>query len=621
MLALLNSFSIGRILAWIGKSAAASAVLEWLLDKVGVVMGHVYALSYWLFPGLWEKAYKEMEPGIVAAAQIASGPAATIARSMTGLPIDAGAMASVLTGGLSAGERDSLGAGFTAIFDDIFQPGPIAEGYRSRLPGSAERKAFERFIGRNAQLQMAGMMADLVKDRLPKDLTLGLGDIVERAEKIMGFEDSQEEIMEPLMEKLIIEGLNKHYNRLTKPVDLSPGDAVDAFLRAYISEQTLNAILDNEGIRDDVRPTLLNLRAKNLTESDFRDLYQRGAWTRDDVFAGYRANGYVQDDAEDKTSLVVADRMWALRKELMNVKETQFAHGILDEGAFRAFLVQSDFTNEEIDLEVEIGKAKASLVTTRKPKTITGTFNVAPWRVKPGSSAVMSWNIRNATNVTISGIGGVEHRGERVIQPDISQTYVLDASSDTDSERFEAVVQVGDTHELKRPTASFSASPGRITVGTPVELKWATNNAESVSIDQVGPVAEAGAIPVFPFLSTIYTLRARNAQGETIRQDIVFVELPDLGFGKELRPLISFSITPTVVKAAQPQAELNWSITRAEGGELTFPDGTKHSVSRNGAMIVTATASGIYTLKASNVHGETQNQEALIFQGAGAETP
>lgn len=621
MWALLNKFAIGRIFAWMGWSLSAKGVWDWVGKRVGYLVGYTSSLTFWLFPALWEKAYAIFAPGFDAATRVASGPAATIARAMTGLPIDAGAMAKILTGGLSAGERDVIGAGFTAIFDDIFRTGPIAEGNLNRLPGPGEREAFERFVGRNAQLQMAGIMAGLVKDRLPKNLTLGLGDIVERTEKIMGFEDSQEEIMEPLMEKLIVEGLEKHFNRITKPTDLSPEDAISAYIRGYLTDQEVNAILDNEGVRNDVRKHLVNLQAKNLTESDFRDLYQRGTWSRDDVFTGFRGNGYVEDDAEDKTNLVIHDREWILKKELLNCKESQYANGVLDEGGLRTYCTQMGFTAVETDIEVEIAKCKASMGTAKKPKAITGTFNVAPWRVKPGASAVMSWNIRNADSVTISGIGTVDHRGERVIQPTISQTYVLIASSDTDTERFEAVVEVGGMKELKRPTATFSATPGRVTIGTPVELKWVTDNADTVSIDQVGIVGEAGAVPVFPFLTTIYTLRATNAQGTTIRQDIVFVELPSIPDLERLRPAVSFTITPLVFNKAQPRVEVKWGTQRALNVSLEDNLGNKRDVGSNGALIAEPGETGIWTLRATNVFGETMRQEAAIKKQPEEEEP
>jgi hypothetical protein len=621
MLPALAGFSIGRVLGWLGWSISTKKVKDWVWKRIGTISGLLGSLSYTLFPGLWEKAYEEFQSEIEAAAKTASGPAAAIVKAMTGMPVSAEMLAKIASGGLSVEDRYKIGDWFVDILDQIFLEDPIKQGYLDREPGTQERIAFRKFVGRNAQLQLAGVMIDLLKDRLPQDLIVGLGEIAERMEKILGFEDSQEEIMEPLMEKIIISGMEQRYNRIILPTDLTPGDATEAEIRGWLKQGEYKKILDNAGIRLDVREHILQLRAKMPSESDIRDYVHRGVYDNDQATAYYRRIGYLSDWASALAGKIVDDRTWKLREELLNVKESQFVAGVLDEGSLRNYLATMHYSNEQEDIAIEIAKGKASMTKTGKPKQITGTFNVAPWRVKPGNTAMMSWNIRNATDITISGIGAVGARGERVITPDISQTYYLDARSDTDEERFEAAVQVGDTRELKRPTATFSASPGRIQIGTPVELKWITGDADTISIEGIGPVAESGALAVYPFLSTVYTLRATNAQGTTVRQDIVFVEPPDFDFDKERRPGISFSITPTVVKASQPQAELNWSIARADEGRLTFPDGSTQNVSQNGALIVTATASGIYTLKASNLFGETQNQEALIFQGADEEVP
>lgn len=612
---------VGRVLLWVWKFLSGVYFLNWIWNLVSGFLGYMYAMLLWLMPDLWIGA---MKAGLKIEGATGGYLGKNIHRAVTtfmGIPISEATVKGMVDGNISDTDMLDTADAFLQKLDGVFDIPAVAAGYLARTPGQAEHDNFKKFIALNARVQIGGMITEIVKDQYPKFVAAGIGGIPDHINKLLGLEDAQEEILEPFMEKLIVEGLNKRYNRETLPVDLSPSDAVDAFVRGYIPSDVMHQILDNEGIRQNIRQTLIDLKAKNLSEADFRDLYQRGVWTQDDVKAGYVGNGYLDADALRKTALIVLDREWALRRELLNVKEQQFAHGLLDEAAFRAFLATLYFTDQEVDLEIEIGKGKASMHKATKPKAIAGTFNVAPWRVKPGASAMMSWNIRNADSITISGIGTVGPHGERVITPDVSQTYYLDASSDTDSERFEAAVQVGDTKELKRPTVSFSASPGRIQIGTPVELKWTTNNADSVSIDQVGPVAESGAVPVFPFISTIYTLRARNAAGERIVQDIVFVALPDIDLNKERRPGLSFSITPGVVKAKQPSAEVKWSITRAEGGTITFPDGSTQNVGRNGAMIVTASASGIFTLKASNLFGETQNQEALIFEGAEDDTP
>lgn len=150
-------------------------------------------------------------------------------------------------------------------------------------------------------------------------------------------------------------------------------------------------------------------------------------------------------------------------------------------------------------------------------------------------------------------------------------------------------------------------------MGTPVELKWNVTGADSISIDGIGTVSESGVTIVTPFTTTIYTLRASNATGETVRQDAVFVSLPSIDLDFVQRPRLSFSITPTVIKTKPPQAEMKWSITDASEGEIEYPNGDRVKIGRAGALLIHPTESGIYTLRASNIFGETKVQEAAIL--------
>lgn len=619
---LLVRFGYGRLLSWLLWLITLGPLWTFAAWVVGSGAGVIYGVAFWVAPALWSIVYSQFLKLYPRAVSQVGEPLNYVITQATGLNLGIANVQNVLDG--KAGDPDLLAIGreFARIFDDIFGVEAVAAAYEARNPGGPERDNFERFLGRSFKLQASSAAQALFGDQIPFGLADKFESIGEMLSKTLGLEDAFEETLEPLMEMLIVEGMKKGLNRRIRPVDLAPSDAFAAYIAGYLGEQPFNQIMANEGIRADIIPILLNLRGKNLSESDLADQYYRGIITRDELKVAFRQNGYLPDDAEDKTVLVTGDRFWKLKTELLNCKEQQYAHGIITENDLRNYLTSINFDQQEEDIEVEIAKCKASLRRTAQPKQITGTFNAAPLRVKPGGFTVLVWNIKNAENVTISDLGAVGPRGERVIYPTVSKTYYLDATSDTDSERFEAVVVVGDTKEIRRPTVSFTAAPGTVTIGTPVELKWTTSNADSVDIDQIGPVQESGATFVYPVLTTIYTIRATNVAGTTVRQDVVFVKLPDFPGAQDLRPRISFSITPGVVKASQPSAEMKWSLSGADEGEITFPDGSVAKVGRNGAAIITASDSGIYTLKARNSYGETQNQEALIFtQPAESEPP
>jgi peptidoglycan-associated lipoprotein len=74
---------------------------------------------------------------------------------------------------------------------------------------------------------------------------------------------------------------------------------------------------------------------------------------------------------------------------------------------------------------------------------------------------------------------------------------------------------------------SFTAEPARVERGQSITLRWATTNADTVTIDQnVGTVAANGTRQLFPSGTTTYVLIARNATGTDTRTVTVDVTTP-----------------------------------------------------------------------------------------------
>lgn len=613
MWALLSRFGLGRAIAWLGASFSRVAVLSWIIDKFGVFWSYSYSLIYNLWPAFFDQVAQGAQLAMEETVRAVSGPVVFVLSRLMGLPISIGDVDSVVEGPGTPQQREALGGPIAALLESVFDEGSVADGYQMRLPGEAERANFRRFIGTNLRVQIGSILTGVLKDRFPGATMDGLGDVGERIEKALGFEDAMEEILEPLMEMTIVEGMKKRFNRVIKPTDLSIGDAVDARIRNYIGDQIFTAIADNEGIRPDIRDILFKLRGKNLTQSDVQDLFNNGRMTATEVFTYFRENGYLEPDATIKEDLVVNDRLWKLQAELVNVREQQFVKGVIDEGTFRSYLSAASYGGQEEDIQVAISLAKRTLLSTTAAKRVTGSFNVTPERIKAGQQAIAKWNIRNADRVSISNFGEVGERGERAFTPTASETYTLTAENELGTETYEAVVIVADKPIVKRPTATFSASPSKIKLGSPVELKWVTGNATQVVLDGVGPVAEAGATFVIPVLTTIYTLRATNEAGTTVRQDVVFVELPDIGGDNPQRPTASLSISPgTLPNRYRAQAEVKWSTNNATRRVLIDPSGAEREVEANGAIIIEPTESGVWTLRASNDFGQRVVQDAIL---------
>ncbi len=154
------------------------------------------------------------------------------------------------------------------------------------------------------------------------------------------------------------------------------------------------------------------------------------------------------------------------------------------------------------------------MVSTLDPRITVLRFSAEPLRIAAGEAATLLWEVRNATNVEISGIGEVDPEGgSTTVSPAETTTYVLTASN---PER--TVMQsVTITVEQQDPPiiVNFSATPTMIWQGYQSILSWEVRNATEITISGIGPVAPLrGSIPVSPAQTTEYTITVRNRAGE-----------------------------------------------------------------------------------------------------------
>lgn len=175
--------------------------------------------------------------------------------------------------------------------------------------------------------------------------------------------------------------------------------------------------------------------------------------------------------------------------------------------------------------QVIVSGATSPPTTTGLP--VISSFMASPSIISLGSSTTLSWNVSNATSVSINqGVGPVGYSGSTIVSPSTTVTYTLTASNANGSLTATALVQVsGEPSPPSLPVIDyFTASPPIISVGGSSLLRWSASNATSVTIDNgIGPVASHGTMIVSPSYSTNYTLTAANAYGYTTRTLSVLV--------------------------------------------------------------------------------------------------
>jgi hypothetical protein len=220
-------------------------------------------------------------------------------------------------------------------------------------------------------------------------------------------------------------------------------------------------------------------------------------------------------------------------------------------------------------------------------------FNANPSAIAPGQSSTLSWQVVNATSVTLSGVGTVQPVSSMAVSPTVTTTYTLTASNATGSTSANAVVVV-NTPAVQ--LLNCYAVPTNITQGQAATLNWNSTNATSVSITpSIGSVPLSGNIAVTPTSTTTYTITATGANSTSTTCSVAVT----VTTGGGLPQIIQFSATPPSINSGQ-SATLQWIVQNATTVSISGGIG---SVALTGSQTVSPTSTTTYTITATNSQG------------------
>jgi len=196
------------------------------------------------------------------------------------------------------------------------------------------------------------------------------------------------------------------------------------------------------------------------------------------------------------------------------------------------FKVQDNQGNWSNEVSSAVTIASTAPPPTVQPPAINSFF-ATPGTILSGNTAILTWNVSNATSVTIdNGIGPVASTGSFPISPLTSTIYIITASNSLGSVMAATQVSVIASLTPGMPIInSFFASPAVIVKGSSSILSWSVSNAQSVKLDpSFGVVVANGTKTVSPTTTSAYTLTAINPAGwvsQTITVS-VFTYIPGL---------------------------------------------------------------------------------------------
>jgi hypothetical protein len=197
------------------------------------------------------------------------------------------------------------------------------------------------------------------------------------------------------------------------------------------------------------------------------------------------------------------------------------------------------------------------------PAPIIIDFRVSPSRVMKGGRATLSWEVGNATSVSIERANlqnDPRAKGAILVGPAATTEYTLVARGPGGTERATAIVEVDLPPPPLPPTLrSFVAEPPRIFQGDTAVLRWWVDNTNSVVVAGETRLPK-GELRVSPSSTTRYTLMA---QGQTLADVTVEVVPP------KPSPVVirEFSVDRQAITQGE-SVVLSWKVDNAGSVEI-----------------------------------------------------
>jgi hypothetical protein len=160
--------------------------------------------------------------------------------------------------------------------------------------------------------------------------------------------------------------------------------------------------------------------------------------------------------------------------------------------------------------------ATATVQVTQGPATLAPRilrFAATPVEILPSEQASLVWQVENATDVSITGIGNVDPTGTSTVSPADTTTYTITAKNGNGQVSATATVTVDKLVKI----LNFVANPSQVAkAGDAATLQWQTENATSAVITGVGSVPVNGSIVVHPSSDVSYTLIAYGRRSQVV---------------------------------------------------------------------------------------------------------
>ena len=226
----------------------------------------------------------------------------------------------------------------------------IIRGHLERDTGAGELVSVSALMGASLRLQLGAQYIRHLAAALPSQFKQGVETVAEMVDKSINLDDAIEDMIQEPLQGWVQQGFTKLINRRSKPVDYSDTEVNQLFLADKINSEIRNKVLDNLGVRDDIRDNLLDLAAPNLTESDIDQAYQHNLLSADEVKEQYRDKSFREPERSIKTELVVKQRRWKLEEKVFELYGNLYRDGVATRAEVTPFLESFGYEADEVEM-------------------------------------------------------------------------------------------------------------------------------------------------------------------------------------------------------------------------------------------------------------------------------
>jgi hypothetical protein len=239
------------------------------------------------------------------------------------------------------------------------------------------------------------------------------------------------------------------------------------------------------------------------------------------------------------------------------------------------------------------GSARTRVTTTTPAQLQIVFFAANPPQINQGQSSQLSWQVLNATSVTISPtVGSVAASGTAPVSPTQTTTYTLTARNGTQELNATATVVVNANPVT---IAGCMATPTTINAGESTTISFNTTNATAVTVTPSVPgVGTNGSFVVSPAANTTYTITAVGNGTASASCSVGVIVVTNPGMPR----IIRFTGAPLEIVAGE-KSTLTWQVENADTVTITGLG----TVALTGTQDVTPATTTPYTLTATNKQG------------------